>query len=47
MTIGKSDQYKKTLGYRSDIEQASLIVMVINIFIERRMNNQWLINDIF
>lgn len=45
MTIMQSDGNKKTLVYRYDIEHTSLIIIIINIFVERLTNNQWLIDN--
>lgn len=46
MATMQSDRDKKTLVYMSDIENANLILMIINIFVERLMNNQWFIDNI-
>lgn len=46
MATVQSDRDKKTLVYMADIENANLILMIINIFVERLMNNQWLTDNI-
>ena len=46
MATMQSDRDKKTLVYMSDIENANLIIVIINIFLDRLMNNQWLIDNI-